>query len=129
MKNLPILALLAAFVLTESVFAQDGNSGKTKELTAILASSAPLFDKARACQRLGEIGDKTAVPALARLLSDEIGPGESFRVFLPFRLPGGATPAGLVMHHGDVPGVAIVGADQSLLHQPALQRVALGQPR
>ena len=59
-----------------------------------------------------------------RLLSDEIGPGESFRVLLPFRLPGDATPAGLVLHHGDVPGVAIIGADQSLLHRPALQRFA-----
>jgi hypothetical protein len=65
----------------------------------------------------------------ARLLSDEIGPGESFRVYLPFRLPDGATPAGLVMHHGDVPGIAIIGADRSLLHRPALQRVDVGQPR
>jgi hypothetical protein len=63
----------------------------------------------------------------ARLLSDEIGPGESFRVFLPFRLPGDATPVGLVLHHGDIPGVAIIGADQSLLHRPALQRVVLEQ--
>jgi hypothetical protein len=67
--------------------------------------------------------------APARLLTGEIGPGESFRVLLPFRLPGAATPAGLVLHHGDIPGVAIVGADQSLLHRPALQRVALKQPR
>jgi hypothetical protein len=65
----------------------------------------------------------------ARLLSDEIGPGESFRVLLPFQLPDAATPAGLVVHHGDVPGVAIIGADQSLLHRPALQRLAVGQPR
>jgi len=65
----------------------------------------------------------------ARLLSDEIGPGESFRVVLPFRIPGAVTPAGLVLHHGDVPGVAIIGADQSLLHQPALQRLALEQSR
>jgi hypothetical protein len=65
----------------------------------------------------------------ARSLTGEIGPGESFRVMLPFRLPGAATPAGLVFHHGDVPGVAIVGADQSLLHQPALKRLAVEQPR
>jgi hypothetical protein len=63
-----------------------------------------------------------------RLLSDEFGPGESFAVLLPFRLPADTTPAGLVLHHGDIPGVVIVGADQSLLHPPALQRVALGQP-
>jgi hypothetical protein len=65
----------------------------------------------------------------SRLLSDEVGPGESFRVLLPFRLPDDATPAGLVLHHGDVPGVVIVGADQSFLHRPALQRFALAQPR
>jgi hypothetical protein len=61
----------------------------------------------------------------ARLLSDELGPGESFRVLLPFRLPDGETPAGLVLHHGDIPGVAIIGADQSFLHRPALQRLAV----
>ncbi|HLY18954.1 MAG TPA: hypothetical protein VKR61_17110 [Bryobacteraceae bacterium] len=60
----------------------------------------------------------------ARLLSDQIGPGESYRVLLPFRLPADATPAGVVLHHGDVPGVAVIGADQSLLHRPALQRLA-----
>jgi hypothetical protein len=70
----------------------------------------------------------TRGPGPARLLSDEIGPGESFRVILPFRLPAAATPAGLVMHHGDVPGVAIIGADQSLLHPPALHRLAVEQP-
>ena len=38
------------------------------------------------------------------------------------------TPAGLVLHHGDFPGIAIIGADQSLLHQPALQRLAVDSP-
>jgi HEAT repeat protein len=71
MKNPPFFPLLAALVLTEGVFAQGGNAEKTKELAAVLQSSAPLFDKARACQQLGEIGDKTAVPALARCLADE----------------------------------------------------------
>jgi len=65
----------------------------------------------------------------ARLLSDELGPGESFYVLLPFRLPSDKTPAGLVVHHGDIPGIVIVGADQSLLHRPALQRFAVEQPR
>jgi hypothetical protein len=65
----------------------------------------------------------------ARLLSDALGPGESFYVFLPFRVPGSETPAGLIVHHGDIPGVVIIGADQSLLHRPALQRFAVEQPR
>jgi hypothetical protein len=62
-------------------------------------------------------------------LSAELGPGESFRVSLPFRLPAGATPAGVVLHHGDFPGVVIIGADQSFLHRPALQRLAAAQFR
>lgn len=57
-----------------------------------------------------------------RSLWDELGPGESFRVLLPFRLPAGSRPAGLIVHHGDFPGIAIIGADQSLLHRPALQQ-------
>lgn len=60
----------------------------------------------------------------ARVLCDELGPSDSFRVFLPFRLPENRMPAGLVVHHGDFPGVVIIGADQSLLHRPALQPFA-----
>lgn len=60
----------------------------------------------------------------AKHLADELGPGESFRVYLPFRLPAGETPAGLVTHHGDFPGIVVIGADQSWLHPPALQRVS-----
>jgi hypothetical protein len=67
--------------------------------------------------------------APARWLSDELGPGESFRVILPFRLPDAATPEGVVLHHGDIPGVAIIGADQSFLHRPALQRLRVEPPR
>ena len=66
-----------------------------------------------------------AGPGPARWLTDELGPGESFRVLLPFRLPAGAAPAGLILHHGDLPGILIIGADQSFLHRPALHRLAL----
>ena len=58
-------------------------------------------------------------------LSDELGPGESFRVALPFCLPVSAQPAGVVVHHGGFPGLLIVGDDQSFLHPPALARVAI----
>jgi HEAT repeat protein len=44
---------------------------KTKTLIAVLQSDASLFEKARACQQLGEIGSSEAVPALAALLADE----------------------------------------------------------
>lgn len=43
---------------------------KTKNLIAILQSDGSLFEKARACQQLGEIGSPEAVPALASLLAD-----------------------------------------------------------
>ena len=41
------------------------------QLIATLQSDGPLFDKAKACQRLAVIGTEEAVPALAALLSDE----------------------------------------------------------
>ncbi len=59
-------------------------------------------------------------PEPPHLLSDSLGPGESFRVLLPFQLPSGAKPAGIIVHHGAFPGLIIIGADQSFLHPPAL---------
>ena len=42
----------------------------TKKLIAVLRSDAAFFDKARACQQLGETGTPEAVPVLAGLLTD-----------------------------------------------------------
>lgn len=58
-------------------------------------------------------------------LSNEIGPGESFRTLLSFCLPAQAIPAGVVIHHGAFPGAVIIGDDQSFLHPPTLARVAI----
>ncbi len=52
---------------------------RTKVLISVLHSGASLFEKARACQQLGEVGTAEAVPALARLLAD---PGS-----VPMRVP------------------------------------------
>ena len=71
-----------------------------------------------------EQGRRYEPTAAGRSLSDELGPGESFRVLLQFQLPDGARPAGLVVHHGDFPGVVVIGADQSLFHAPALMQFA-----
>jgi len=57
-------------------------------------------------------------------LTDELGPGESFRVWLPFRVPHTARPVGLVVYHGEYPGKFIIGDDQSALHRPALLLLA-----
>lgn len=45
---------------------------EVQKLVGVLQQpGASLYEKARACQQLGEFGDKRAVPALAALLSDE----------------------------------------------------------
>ena len=60
-----------------------------------------------------------------RSLADFLGPGDSFPVLLPFRLPSNAQPVGVVMHHGDgFPGVVIIGYDSSFLHRRDLQQMA-----
>jgi len=52
--------------------AQKTPAGEVARLVAVLNSTdAPVFDKAKACQRLAIVGDETAVPALAKLLADE----------------------------------------------------------
>jgi hypothetical protein len=68
-----------------------------------------------------------AESADGKSLSGMLGPGESFRVSLPFRLPAAAIPAGLILHHGDFPGAVIIGPDLSFLRQPALQRLAVNR--
>jgi hypothetical protein len=74
----------------------------------------------------GPVAGETA----PNFLSDELGPGDSFRVLLPFRLPDNTQPVGAVVHHGQFPDVIIIGADQSFLHPPTLMRlaVAAGKP-
>jgi HEAT repeat protein len=64
-------AIIAGWAVTAAVVANAGNPERTTELVAVLQSQAPLFEKARACQQLGEIGTREAVPALAALLGDE----------------------------------------------------------
>ena len=69
--RLGLPAILAGCALTAGAAAGPGNPQRTQELAAVLQSQAQLFDKARACQQLGEIGTREAVPALAGLLADE----------------------------------------------------------
>jgi len=58
-------------------------------------------------------------------LSDPLGPGESFPVLLPFQLPLSQQPAGIVVRHGQFPGLLIIGDDNSFLHRRTLQRIAV----
>ncbi len=67
-------AMFPAALFPAALFAQEAPQsppGETAKLAAVLTSRAPVFDKAKACQRLSIIGDESAVPALARLLADE----------------------------------------------------------
>ena len=66
-----LLTMAAGCLLLSNATAADGNAEKTQKLIGVLQSNAPLFEKARACQQLGEFGDAQAVPALAALLADE----------------------------------------------------------
>ncbi len=63
---------ITGLLLTHATaIAAESNVEKSRKLVAVLQSDASLFDKARACQQLGEFGDAQAVPALAALLADE----------------------------------------------------------
>jgi HEAT repeat protein len=67
-----VLRWLAVAGLSASpILAAERNPETVRALITVLQSNAPVFDKARACQQLGEFGDRTAVPALAALLADE----------------------------------------------------------
>jgi HEAT repeat protein len=66
-----ILTMTVAGLLLAGANAADSPADRTVKLIAVLQSNAPLFDKARACQQLGEFGDREAVPVLAALLGDE----------------------------------------------------------
>ena len=65
-----VAACLAAAALPVLAQQAPPAEGDEPQLIAVLKSDAPLFDKAKACQRLAVIGTKDAVPVLARLLGD-----------------------------------------------------------
>ena len=69
--RLLLLAVTSAGLLVATAPAADTNTEKTRKLIQVLQSNAAFYDKARACQQLGEIGNREAVPALAALLGDE----------------------------------------------------------
>ncbi len=65
-----LLTALAALLFASTAQAADSDPAqRTGKLIAVLQSEASLFEKARACQQLGEIGTRDAVPALAALLT------------------------------------------------------------
>ena len=71
LTRLALLLVTSAGLLAASAPAADTNAERTRKLIEVLQSNAALYDKARACQQLGEFGTREAVPALAALLGDE----------------------------------------------------------
>ena len=69
--RLALLPTILGYLILPNTPLASGNPEKTREWIAVLQSNAGLFEKARACQQLGENGAKEAVPALAALLTDE----------------------------------------------------------
>ena len=70
-KRIFLFAVLTVSLLALEARAAVGNPEKTQKFIAVLQTEASFFDKARACQQLGECGTKDAIPALAALLADE----------------------------------------------------------
>lgn len=58
-----------------------------------------------------------------QFLDTLIGPGGSFTHTVVFDTPADATGFAIVIAHGAFPGIAIIGDDQSLFHQPTLMLV------
>jgi len=70
-RRFVLLTVMAAGLLAAHATAADSPGEKTRKLIEVLQSNSPFYDKARACQQLGECGQREAVPALAALLADE----------------------------------------------------------
>jgi HEAT repeat protein len=71
MRRMFIRWIIGLFVIAAPL-ASAGTSNKTQEWIEVLQSDKSIFEKARACQRLGESGTKEAVPALSALLNHTV---------------------------------------------------------
>lgn len=63
------IQLTTACLVLSTPFISVGAPHKTQEWIKVLQSDTSVFEKARACQQLGEFGTKEAVPVLASLLN------------------------------------------------------------
>ena len=98
--------------LTAAPLTSAGTAHKTQEWIAVLQSDASAFEKARACQRLGESGTKEAVPVLASLLNHAVLSAYA-RAGLE-RIPGPEASAALRDALGQTQGKFLVGVINSL---------------
>lgn len=107
------LTVIASVLVMGALFAQTPSKPTVAELIAVLGrSDATLFQKARACQQLGEFGTKEAVPALAALLSDPV-----LGAYARSGLEGIPDPSAAAALHAALPklkGNQLIGAVNSL---------------
>ena len=94
------------------------------QLVAILQdSAASVYARAKACQRLAVVGDKTAVPALARLLPDP-----QLSLYARFALepmPGIEADDALRSALGQVKGILLVGVVSSIGKRRDVKAIAV----
>jgi len=103
---------ITGFFLTAVPVACLGAADKTQEWIEVLGSETSVFEKARACQQLGEFGTKEAVPALACLLNHDILSAYA-RAGLE-RIPGPEASAALRDALGETQGKFLVGVINSV---------------
>ncbi len=97
-------------------------SSRAKRVTQReLAAVAEVEDGAG--RRYAPCGPAVSERGRVPTLWDPVAPGASFSLTLPFALPPGATPAGVVIRHPYTPGALIVGDDEALFHSPTLLRL------
>ena len=121
-----LLLLVACFAFGAIVHEPSGARGDDRlpggadaaALVETLRSDDPVFEKAKACQRLAIIGDATAVPALSELLSHPQLAGYS-RTALE-RIPGTEAEAALVDALATVQGNELIG----VLHSIGQRRIS-----
>jgi hypothetical protein len=78
------------------------------------------YDPSPRAQQALEAAGQAGMP-----LDSRVEAGGSFTYTTVFDLPQGITPPGLVISHGEFPGIIVIGDDQSLLHQPTIMRLSV----
>jgi len=106
------IRLTAGFMLLAIPLVSVATPSRTQEWIQVLESDASVFEKARACQQLGEFGTREAVPALASLLDHDILSAYA-RAGLE-RIPGPEASAALRNALDRLQGKRLVGVINSL---------------
>src|SRR5262245_63770557 len=72
-RALSVAAVCLFTAIPDLLATNDASTPKeeTQKLIGVLKSEAPIFEKAKACQRLAVVGTKEAIPVLSELLGDE----------------------------------------------------------